>query len=359
VLIYLPRGPSGNEAERDASNVSILRSEIPHPIVQINYRLSEHYQYPTPIHDVLCGFDWIVEYLLPKRGITRVGRSEFVGQMAVCGELIGGSLATALALTECRIGQPGIVAAAVSNPLVDWVSIENVSQAKKGQTAMKESDSEDSVILSELQRLRYLRGTLFKRPEGYFDPFASPILFFRSAGVGVPPPSEDLPIDDLEQLSMLERAEYYRQQVGMTDGIPTSSNGNSADTTLDSTMRKASRRFPSKALGLRLPQFHISTGNASPLRNQADELARVLRQSHVRQSKSSTPGFSDFGRKILMEDELEDLDDEQRAVADKQKADAKKKVELHGDDGTGSWSDTSDGVASLSNAARWLKDKLG
>ena len=359
VLIYLPRGPSGNEAERDASNVSILRSQVPHPIVQINYRLSEHHKYPTPVHDVLCGFDWIVEHLLPKRGITRVGRSEFVGQMAVCGEFIGGSLATALALTECRIGQPGIVAAAVSNPLVDWVSIDDVSQSKKELMAMKESDFEDSPVLAELQRLRHLRGKLFKKPEGYFDPFASPILFFRSAGAGVPPPSEDIPIDDLQHLSMLERAEYYRQEVGMTEANPTRSNATNAYTSLEPSMRKASRRFPSKALGLRLPQFHISTGSASPLRSQADELARVLRQSFVRQSKNPTPGHSDFGRKVLMEDEHDDLDDEQRALADRQEANARKKVELHVNDGSGAWDDSPDGETSFGDTARWLKDKLG
>ena len=359
MLIYLPRGPSGSEAERDASNVSILRSKVPHPIVQINYRLSEQYKYPTPVHDVLCGFDWIVDHLLPKRGINRFGRSESVGQMAVCGEFIGGSLATALALTECRIGQPGIVASAISNPIVDWLSLDEVSESKKGQMAMKKLRSEDSTILSELQRLRYLRGRLFQKPEGYFDPFASPILFFRSAGIGVPPSPEDTPIDDLEQLSLLERAEYYRQQVGIMDGNPTSSNGTIANNTLDLTMRKASRRFPSKALGLRLPQFHISTGSASPLRSQADELARSLRQSFVRQGKNAVPGLSDFGRKVLMEDEHDDLDEEQRAVANRQEADAKRKVELHVKEGLGNWGESVDSEASLSDAARWLKDKLG
>lgn len=318
--------------------------------MQINYRLSSESQYPTPIHDTLSGFDWIVDNLLPKRAISRVGRSDAVGQLAVCGEHIGGSLATALALTECRVGQPSIVAAAVNNAVVDWISIDQEPSPKTLVASVKNAIVGKASISGELQGLRDLRRTLFKKPEHYFDPFASPILFFRSAGAEVPPPPPELPTDDLEHLSLLERE---HQELGTMNG-----NTSPLSTQIDSrnpALRKASRRFPSKALGLRLPQFFIATGNASPLRNQADELARSLRQSFVRQSKNATTGYSEFGRKVLEDDEL---DEDERALAKQQIAEAARKVQLHVGDGLGGWNEGPSGTAGLVEAAKWLKEKM-
>jgi acetyl esterase/lipase len=305
---------------------------------------------------MLCGFDWIVENLLLRRGITRVGRAESVGQMAVCGEHIGGSLATALALTECRVGQPGIVAAAVSNPVVDWVSLDQVSKLKAGLSVPKKSRLQESTVRTEVESLLQLRRRLFRKPEDYFDPFASPILFFRSAGAEVPPPPQDIPVDDLEQLSLLQRDEYHREELGMTSAQADTTS--KVDVQHTPALRRASRRFPSKALGLRLPQFNISTGSASPLRGQAEELTHVLRQSFVRQSKYATPGYSEFGRKVLMEDEVDELDDDQRAVANRQAAEAERKVELHVHDGPGGWSDGAHGRARFCEAAMWLRQRL-
>ena len=353
VLIYLPRGPSEDNPERDASNISILRSQSSCPIAQINYRLSSQHRYPTPIHDVLSGFDWLVDNLLPKRGITRVGRSESIGQFVVYGEHIGGSLATALGLTECRIGRPGIVAAAVSDPVVDWISIDQNVHPKAHVGGLKKAILGDHSALLEFQELRELRARLFKRPEHYFDPFASPILFFRSAGAEVPPPSPELPTNDLEQLSLLEREQLDRQEANSA-----SSETDSVTAGIDprnAVLRKASRRFPSKTLNLRLPQFFIATSNTSPLRSQADELANVLRQSFVRQAKDATPGSSDFGRKVLTDEEL---DEDERVLAKALIIQAAKKVILHVGDNAGTWSDSLDGNARLCEAAKWLRDKL-
>ena len=124
VLIYLPRGPLLHDSIHSASTVSLLNRALPYPVVQLNYRCGRNNQYPGPIHDVLAGYDWIKTHLLPQRHVARAGRSERVGQVAVCGELIGGGLATMLAVTECQIGRPGIRAAAVNNPVLDWVDID-------------------------------------------------------------------------------------------------------------------------------------------------------------------------------------------------------------------------------------------
>ena len=333
-----------------------MRANLACPIVKINYRLDNDHKYPTPVHDVLSGYDWIVENLFPKRAITRTGRSESVGRVAVCGELIGGGLATAVALTECRIGQPGVVAAAVNNPIVDWFALDEGTDAGAPKSHHPSPENKNNEL--ESRTLSRLRTQIFTKPEKYFDPFASPILFFRSPGIEVPPAPEAISVDDLEQLSMHEREDYSRRELAI----------NAREFYLeppkvgeDGTLkkRKASRRFPGKALGLRLPQFYISTGMTSPLRDQVSELTHLLRQSFVRQSKYAAPGASDFGHKVLLEGEEDELDEDQKAALELQIAEAAKKAHFKINDGLGLWNDTLGGKARVLEVAKWFKDKLG
>ena len=69
-------------------------------------------------------------------------------------------------------------------------------------------------------------------------------------------------------------------------------------------------------------------------------------------------GYSEFGRKVLMEDELDDADEDQRALASRQAAEAERKVEFHAHDGSGGWSDDARGEMRLREAAVWLRQKL-
>jgi acetyl esterase/lipase len=264
--------------------------------------------------------------MLPKRSVIRAGRSEIVGRLAVVGDFIGGGLATALSLTECRSGQPGIVAAAVSNPVVDWVSLDYEIKLERrsvmAASTLVQAEAGDMTV----DALLNLRSQLFTKPSHYFDPFASPILFFRSAGAEVPPPPSDASTDDMEQLSILEREEIYRQEVA----VPYDAQGPSlnSDTTIVQG-RKASRRFPGKSLGLRLPSFNISATTGTPLASQTGDLAHHLRQSFVRQRKNAVLATSTFGRKVLVEGEEDQLTGVEKAVLEAGKADASKNVQLH------------------------------
>lgn len=85
-------------------------------------------------------------------------------------------MATTLALTECRTDEnAAVVAAAVNNAVFDWINID-----KAADDSLKVGESHASrIVSSELCRQRTV---LFRKPEDYFDPFASPILFFRAAG---------------------------------------------------------------------------------------------------------------------------------------------------------------------------------
>lgn len=348
--------------ESDIANASYLRSSLPHTVVQINYRLGSQDPYPTPVHDVLAGYDWVNEYLLPKRSIARIGRSEHVGRVCVVGELLGGSLATMLALTECRKGEPGVMAAAVNNPLVDWVAPEEDLDITAPKSSLgKYGDQYAGFEIADLIRAR---GNYFPKPEGYFDPFASPILFFRTAGAEIPP-DRRTELDDLELLSSIEREDFHRQQQ-LLSGISTRSlqdiasgkEDNGSQEQPSPPPQKSSRLFPSKNFNLLLPSFHISTGNASPLSDQAKELSQTLRKSVIRQYRANSIHSVGFGQKVLMDHEAEQMDEEQRLAKQAEEAEADGKVTLGWSEGLGLWDQTKAGRKGLENAVGWLRERL-
>ncbi|KAK3115330.1 hypothetical protein LTR53_005457 [Teratosphaeriaceae sp. CCFEE 6253] len=336
VLICLPPGPLLQERRQDPTLFTHLQAQdLPFPVVQLNYRLDRAHPYPGPIHDVLQGYDWIKAHLLPRRAIQRIGRSPTVGKVAVCGEFIGGGLAAMLALTECRVRQPGIVAAALSDPVVDWVdAVADSPRVPKHNKALP----------NPADALADHRRTLFRKPEHYFDPFASPLLFLRSPGRAIPPAPPDVPLDEMAHLSLLNRESH----------LPPKSI-HPATAPLDPPPKKTAKRYPSPLLGLRLPAFHIYAGRASPLLPQAEEFSRRLRQAHVRQA-----GEGDgFGRKVLMEDEAEGLGEEERREMDAREGDARERVGLSVEEGFEGWEGSPGGRERVEQMVRGVRGVLG
>ena len=358
MLVLLPRGPLLSDAENDVANASYLRATLPYTVVQVNYRMGSVNKYPTPVHDVLAGYDWVHEHLLPKRAITRAGRSEHVGRICVFGELLGGSLATMLALTECRKGEPGIVATAINNPIADWVQPEEELHVTAPKSSLaKFGQTYNGLEITDLLRAR---GNYFPKPETYFDPFASPLLFFRTPGTAVPSNSRT-EMDDLELLSAIEREDFHRQQAllsGMSNVTLQDIASGADEATPVPPTRKASRLFPNVNLKLDLPSFHLTTGNTSPLSDQAQELSQVLRKSFVRQYRAHHGRRSGSGHKILMDHEAEQMDEEQRLEKLAEQAEADEKVSLNWSEGLGLWDQTAAGRKGLGNATAWLREKL-
>lgn len=355
-MLLLPRGPLLSSPGDDTANALYLRSRLPYTIAQVNYRLGTAHPYPTPVHDVLAGYDWVREHLLPKRSITRAGRSEHVGRIGVLGELLGGSLATMLAVTECRKGEPGIVAAAVNNPLADWVQPDDeLEETSPKSSLVKFGAKHNGLTIDDLLRAR---GNYFLKPETYFDPFASPILFFRTPGTGIPLDRRS-EIDDLELLSIIEREDFHRQQM-LLSGMSNVSLQDVASSTEEvrPSLRKASRLFPNKNLNLELPSFHFSTGNTSPLSDQTQELSGALRKSVIRQHRAVHSRRSGFGNKILMDHEAEEMDEEQRLEKLAEEAEADDKVKMNWTRGLGLWDQTAQGRMALDSAATWLRERL-
>ncbi|GAM35814.1 hypothetical protein TCE0_017r04430 [Talaromyces pinophilus] len=248
VVLYLPRGPIFHNGSvvgvRDQRTLdyfahdddhhthifssSLLRGGLSTPqeliaavteanVVTVNYRLGytdadvrmstpdnsrtrPFYRYPTPVHDTLAGLDWVLQTLCPE-------------QLFVFGSNIGGSLATMLSLTESQ----HIHAVAAHEPVCDWTGLDDYCTIDSEMLTGSGSTiggTQSEVIIAEgddlqqspaqpvktkqpprhkkkaapfdLVPLLNTRKYLFETPSKYFDSFASPMLFLRSAGKDVP-----------------------------------------------------------------------------------------------------------------------------------------------------------------------------
>lgn len=253
-----------------ASGPDLLRSialSSSATVVRLNYRLSAQHPYPHPIHDVLTGYEWIKSHL--GQGATSAGDSPSLNQerrFGVCGEFIGGSLAGMLALTECHADRQGISAAMLGNPIADWTSLfppdENAdaneptpSQRHKiKRSAASGARSQDNLTIDSILQIRK---KIFPQPAKFFDPFASPSLFFCTPAMELPPAVNPLSISD-DQAS------------------PSSSELSSSPS---SKKRRHRRTYPPSNTNLRIPRIRIEVGKENVLHDQGMELAQLIRKS--------------------------------------------------------------------------------
>lgn len=381
VIIYLPSGPTLTNSYREEEDlVSSLQATSSATIARINYRASSTHQYPTPCHDVLFAFDWIVQNLV----MDELGSSS-PAPIGVCGQLIGGSLATMLALTECRLGERGIGAAAVNNPIVDWVFPDTLSSLNTSNPPEATGSDETSLLtdeqLGETQSvptatkaaskrprkkaksmpltawqsygneavisstsLSTVRTSLFRRPEDFFDRFASPIHFFRSPhaqllqprGDDVPSPQQ--PKDhscDMETQCTLDHYTKFTETLQIAPELP-----------MLTKCRPYARSYPSAGIKLNLPVWNITTGSKSMLSDQTLELTKMLRRSIASQLLQSHTGRARWHDSEEKE-KFQDL--------------ARKRVQLKIVEGSGLWTHQKDNVATASENQElglWMKKML-
>lgn len=223
-----------------------------------------------PIHDVLAGYDWIRKHLV-SGGPENWPRKAKLG---VCGEFLGGSLASMLALTECHKQRQGIAAAGIGNPVANWTSLGFGSEATEdisskstlcAKPAKKKLPSSGTIPwtgkLLRTESLLSLRDDLFPKEDRFFDPFASPLLFFRE------------PVFDLEGLQLAESA------VASATADPTAGQASGGDSASVLRNRLAHRKYPPRNSGLRLPQMRVELGEQNVLKEQGLEFVKLMRRS--------------------------------------------------------------------------------
>ncbi|KAL8940520.1 MAG: hypothetical protein Q9216_002770 [Gyalolechia sp. 2 TL-2023] len=244
IILYLPPGlPSDTRPHQQHNPLNTLALSAQATIIHINYRLSPKDPYPKPIHDVLASYDWILKHLLA----TTHNDSPYkphLPKLGICGELVGGSLASMLALTECHVDKRGISATALGNPIVDWSSPFDTPHSSH-------ADDFDRRIVA-------LRSNSFSNPQQRYDPFASPLLFFRTPAFELPTPAYN--------------------------GISPPTTSKSEPSELDSPpsltpQRRSHRKYPPADSRLRLPNTRIDVGETNPLREQAVEISQLMQRS--------------------------------------------------------------------------------
>ena len=161
-----------------------------------------------------------------------------------------------LALTEQRVN-----AAAIGNPIVDWTALftPDTDEAPVLSGDLVNNFQKDPLVEPAptiLKSLLTMREKLFTKAEKYHDPFASPLLFFRT-------PSSDLPSEfgQLDLQSDLDTSHQTKEAV---------------------KKRRSLRKYPPRGSNLVLPHMRVDIGKENVLRNQGTELIELMRRSHSR-----------------------------------------------------------------------------
>lgn len=221
----------------------------------------------------------------------------YLPPIGVCGEFIGGSLATMLAMTECHARPlPGITAAYVGNPIIDWTTM-GALKGRNGNSDADEADMPDSRLRSKAtkqvtsweqyanaselssSKLLPLRHKLFANPSYWFDNFASPLLFFRT-------PSQPEPDASTEENEAFEAVMKMAAEKEAKQGQSDADGG--ADSIKVPKFRVSNKRWPPLRSGLILPDVHVTLGEESPVRDQGADLVRLMNRSvfHHEQDKA-------------------------------------------------------------------------
>lgn len=191
-------------------------------------------------------------------------------KIGVCGELAGGSLATMLALTECfytpaELEPQGISALAVGNPILDWTALDSGDATIHGpesgifRKVVGFPPGANNESLSAMG-LCGIREAFFSKAETYFDPFASPLLFFRT-------PASEIP----------HEAAACTEHSLRNGGLEVKNH------VLPPTKKRHSpRKYPPTGSNLLLPWTRVEVGKDCVLKDQGVDLVEMMRKSFRR-----------------------------------------------------------------------------
>ncbi|CAD6447529.1 c06d6995-d411-4e3f-b632-36f3bb893c6d [Sclerotinia trifoliorum] len=214
LVVYLPpypsspplRPPSWLLNSYPVFNIPYRWSHKP----SISFRNQKSHPFPIPLHDTLHAYSWLLNRYLPHLLLGgRTLDSTFLSDqppaiqrpLLIYGSYLGGTLATSLALTESRnspLPPAKIDSLIVHNGIFDWTPISTTpdpsifpSEFSDFSSSNPSYDHPSTLELYThspwtIKTLHALKTRLFPSPSQTFDPFASPILFFRTPGIQVP-----------------------------------------------------------------------------------------------------------------------------------------------------------------------------
>ena len=186
-----------------------------------------------------------------------------------------------LALTECvntsaELQPQGISALAVGNPILDWTVLTRsdatpiAPQEEISRRAVNSLTGADNETLSA-NRLCDIRQACFPKAETYFDPFASPLLFFCT-------PTSEIPNEVVAPVKGF-----------LLDGGP-----EAEDPTLPLVKkRRSARKYPPMGSNLLFPWTKVEVGKDWLLKDQGVDLVEMMRKSFKR---SEAERAADMGK---------------------------------------------------------------
>lgn len=163
----------GNESTAETESAEVLARSTP-------------LHWPTPIHDTLFAYEFLIEHLSPPPDDntgTRLQRRP----VYVCGSYLGASLASSLALTESHTHQPMAIRGLLAfNGIFNWTTL--LPDHPNNKLMLDELLDIDNLDKNDkdVRCMKELMPSHFDQPANLFDPFASPVLFFHTAGMLVP-----------------------------------------------------------------------------------------------------------------------------------------------------------------------------
>jgi hypothetical protein len=204
--------PSSSSPSLSPSSSTAYPTPSPSPKLLYTHPSFATHPFPTPLHDTLNAYNYILSSLLPnysanpppsnsspETSVTFARRTLYgttpitkITQrpILIYGSFLGGTLATSLALTESFASKqlPTRIAGLISaNGIYDWTDISTSIPPALSNHQVQESEAGLPWERGwDSQTLYALREKLFSNPASTFDSFASPALFFRTAGIAVP-----------------------------------------------------------------------------------------------------------------------------------------------------------------------------
>ncbi|MDI1489753.1 MAG: hypothetical protein OHK93_000951 [Ramalina farinacea] len=178
------------------------------------------------------------------------------------------------------------------NPILDWTDVipEDRDMVPQDLTADSISHPQDTKAVNtmstpSMSALMARRKEIFLKPDHFFDPFASPLLFFRT-------PCFDLPYKYTHP-ALVASSEASERDAASTD----------ESTTPLKRKRTYDRRFPSSGSETVFPPMRLAVSEDWMLKRQSLELQHRVGKSLRRQERKHAEGeMSEGNNPVLVEE---------------------------------------------------------